>query len=100
MRLRCPRDLEPAQILGLLLSGAEGVLMVGCAEGGQWGAASGYEVEERLKVTRCCLEQAGLAPDRVAAEWLSEDEWNTVVKAIGGLRRGHYHTPRVNSTPR
>jgi len=86
VHLPCSRDFELAHILRLILGGAEGVVIVGCAEGGQWGAASDYAIEERLKVMRCRLEQAGLAPDRVAASWVPYGEWSHALDAVNDLR--------------
>ncbi len=85
-RLTCTRAFEPAHVLGQLLGGAAGALIVGCAEGPGWGAPSDYEVEERLRVLRRLLGQAGLAPNRAAAEWIALGEWRRVGQAIERLR--------------
>ena len=85
VRLPCPRSFEPVRILELLLAGAAGVLIVGCAEGGEWGKASDFEVEDRLKVMRRLVRQSGLCPDRVAVDWPGRDEWGRAAEAVAGL---------------
>ena len=84
VRLPCPRAFEPKRILELLLEGAEGVLIVGCAEGS--GIVSDYEVEERLKVLRCLLRQVGLADVRIASEWMPRWRWGDVARSVEDLR--------------
>lgn len=82
VNLPCARAFEPVRVLQLLLAGAEGTLILGCAEGAAWEALSDYEVGERLRVLHWLLRQAGFATDRVAADWLPRDSWKCAARAI------------------
>jgi coenzyme F420-reducing hydrogenase delta subunit len=85
VRFKCPNAFEPVRVLELLLAGAEGVLIAGCAEGEGRSPGSGYDLRERLKVTRYLLGQAGFAPDRVAAACLSPYGGLEAAQAVASL---------------
>lgn len=88
LHIPCGREFQPTRILAQLLSGAESVLIVGCAEGVNPDAPSDYEVEARLQLLRRMLNKAGLGRDRTAAEWIEPGDWQRVGATIEHLCAG------------
>ena len=88
LHVPCGREFQPTRIIAQLLSGAEHVLIVGCAEGVNPDAPSDYEVEARLQLLRRMLNKAGVARDRTAAEWIEPGDWRRVGTTIARLCGG------------
>ena len=70
----CSGRVNETHLLQAFLLGADGVLVGGCHPGSCHYVSGNLKAEERIKVVKRWLEEAGLNPQRLRLEWVSAGE--------------------------
>lgn len=79
--VRCLGQVDLRVMLEPFLSGADGVMLVGCAENHCHYRLGNYVAYEKAELAKMLLEMAGQSPDRVTFHWLKEADGEGFTKA-------------------
>jgi len=74
IRVMCSGRVDPSMPLGLLLQGADGVMITGCHIGDCHYITGNLYAKRKFKLLQKLVEKAGMNPDRVMLEWVSASE--------------------------
>lgn len=79
IRVMCSGRVEPDFILKALVSGADGVLVLGCHPGDCHYSEGNYKTIRRMALLKKMLAQMGVEDERVRLEWVSASEGDRFV---------------------
>ena len=85
IRTPCTGRLETEFLIKAFETGADGVLVAGCLEGGCHYTSGNYMARRRLVLMHRMLEYLGIHPDRFRMSWVSASEgkkWAEVVTEV------------------
>ena len=74
VRVMCSGRVEPLFVLRAFLSGADGVLVLGCHPGDCHYLVGNYHAEEKMNRLKKLLEITGVSPERLYLDWVSAAE--------------------------
>ncbi|MBN2239155.1 MAG: hydrogenase iron-sulfur subunit [Dehalococcoidales bacterium] len=74
IRTMCSGSVDPVYILRALLSGADAVIVGGCAPGDCHYVSGNYKTRRRITALKTILKTLGLDEDRVWLRWISASE--------------------------
>lgn len=74
IRTMCSGRVNPAFIVTALLSGFDGVLVLGCHPGDCHYLTGNYHAQKKMAMTRKLLDMAKIHPDRLRLDWVSASE--------------------------
>jgi len=74
IRTMCSGSVDPVYILRALLSGADAVIVGGCAPGDCHYVSGNYKARRRIKALKTILKSLGLDDERVWLRWISASE--------------------------
>jgi coenzyme F420-reducing hydrogenase delta subunit len=81
----CTGSVGIGDLLKALEQGADGVLLVACPEGNCHHLNGNLRAARRLKQARVLLQQAGLAPERLALEHLGVGQAQAFADAVSAM---------------
>jgi coenzyme F420-reducing hydrogenase delta subunit len=82
VRVMCSTRVDPAHILKVLRSGADGVFLGGCHIGDCHYLTGNYHTQHKVKMAQKLAEMAGLDPKRIRLEWVSASEGERFSKVV------------------
>ncbi len=107
IRVECTGRVDPTWMIDALIEGADGVMIIGCAEGDSRHEIGNFRAGERVRWVRRALEMIGENPGRVATLWISSEdadlfarsieEFEKELEAIGAPRRDDPALERIRT---
>jgi coenzyme F420-reducing hydrogenase delta subunit len=82
IRVMCSGRVNETHLLQAFLLGADGVLVGGCHPGSCHYVSGNLKAEERIKIVKRWLEEAGLNPQRLRLEWVSAGEGKRMAEVM------------------
>lgn len=82
IRTMCSGRVEPAFTISALLSGFDGVLVLGCHPGDCHYLTGNYHAEKRMKMAWRVLHIAGINSERLRFDWVSAAEGKRFVEIV------------------
>jgi coenzyme F420-reducing hydrogenase delta subunit len=78
----CSSRVKPEWIIRALMSGLDGVLVLGCHPGDCHYQTGNYYARRRMAITKRFLEYMGVEPQRVQLSWVSASEGQKFAQVI------------------
>jgi len=85
IRVMCSGRVEPDLILKALVSGADGVLVLGCHPGDCHYSDGNYKTIRRMALLKKMLAQMGVEDERVRLEWVSASEGDRFAAIVNDM---------------
>ena len=85
IRVMCSGRVEPDFILKAFVSGADGVLVLGCHPGDCHYSEGNYKTIRRMALLKKMLAQLGVEDERVRLEWVSASEGDRFVSITNDM---------------
>ncbi len=82
VRVMCSGRVDPIFIPEALLSGFDGVMVLGCHPGDCHYLTGNIQAEKKMRLTREALEMAGIEPDRFLLDWVSAGEGQRFAQVV------------------
>ncbi|MEM0448791.1 MAG: hydrogenase iron-sulfur subunit [Methanomassiliicoccales archaeon] len=82
VRVMCSGRVSPGMILRALISGADGVMVLGCHPGDCHYRGGNFHAQNRVTMVKELLALAGIEPSRVLLRWVSASEGDLFVQTV------------------
>ncbi|MFC1859978.1 hydrogenase iron-sulfur subunit [Chloroflexota bacterium] len=87
IRVMCSSRVKPEWIIRALMSGLDGVMVLGCHPGDCHYQTGNYYARRRMAITKKLLEYVGVEPQRVQVGWVSASENRRFTDVVTELTR-------------
>jgi F420-non-reducing hydrogenase iron-sulfur subunit len=74
IRVMCSGRVDPGLVLEAFISGADGVMVMGCHPGECHYKHGNFEAERRMKILQYLFDKYGLGAERLRIEWIAASE--------------------------
>ena len=82
IRVECTGRVDPVWMIDALIEGADGVVIIGCAEGDSRHEIGNFRANERVRWVRKALEMIGEEPRRVGTLWISSEDADLFARSV------------------
>ena len=82
IRVMCSSRVRPEWIIRALMSGLDGVMVLGCHPGDCHYQTGNYYARRRMAMTKKLLEYMGVEPQRVQLDWVSASEGRKFAEVV------------------
>lgn len=82
IRVMCSGRVDPINILNAFLSGADGVLIIGCHPGDCHYLNGNYKAQRKVHLLKQLFNEVGFEPLRLHIDWASAGEGDRLSKII------------------
>ena len=82
IRVMCSSRVRPEWIIRALMSGLDGVMVLGCHPGDCHYQTGNYYARRRMAITKKLLEYMGVEPQRVQLDWVSASEGRKFAEVV------------------
>jgi F420-non-reducing hydrogenase iron-sulfur subunit len=83
----CTGKIDATHILDAFSAGADGILILGCAEGDCHYQDGNYEAKKRVYLVRKLLESVGIGKERIRIELSTDPEGESIPKLVEEMKR-------------
>lgn len=82
VRVMCSGRVSPGMILRAFISGADGVMVLGCHPGDCHYRVGNFHAQNRVAMVKDLLDLAGIEPSRVLLRWVSASEGDLFTQTV------------------
>jgi coenzyme F420-reducing hydrogenase delta subunit len=83
----CSSRVRPEWIIRALMSGLDGVMVLGCHPGDCHYQTGNYYARRRMAITKKLLEYIGIEPQRVQIGWVSASEGRKFAEVVTAMSK-------------